>query len=1540
MAAPIPALERPFAEIRSRLRLRRTVRGTVVAMLLIVSLAAAGCAMDVVFELPRLMRCMLFILWLYYSTLIVRRHILNPWRATLPEPEIAKTIEERYPAFSERLITLTSEPTGSRHLIAQLGRESERRSRAIQSAVAAPGTSLVRDGLIAVILLIAVTTAIALLPGGAERTRRFVIPWYEPGRARDFQVVVTSGEPVVRRGDAVSLTAYLERLKANAVYPPTIDLLVREGDKETMIPMTGDDRGVYVFTKPNVRSEFQYRVRLRNESGDWLTVRVGDAVDLTDDSSMTIQPPPYANGAARTINGFGEFDALQYSTVHLCFALNRTAEAIALEFATPDGNSQTIPVTANGLTASAAHLIKQSGMFKLTLTGEHGLKSTLVAPVKALPDMPPAFVTVAGLSNRTLEIRPGERLPLAIGVADDLAVSSIRLEYRTAGSNASPQQIAIPLEGLGTPHAMGRWAFDTTGKCKTGETLQIRLCAVDGRSLPDLKLGPQETTFPPNDWLTLRITNSARPLAEQNIFGQRDAIADRLKAAVAKVNEAKAEVQAVAEGPKGRTGLSDDQYVRLKNAREGAAKAVESLQDAARDASLIPELTPIADQAKAIADGPVRQGSDATKRAESLSESAPRAAEFDHAYRQFADAIRRIEETLARNDALARSRLDKRILDDLAAEERELAAAAAKAQPGPESAALAAKQRELRERLAAAIRESEGLRSAYDAQAKKRAAELAAEAEKLKSQFEQNEKERQVAEKTALTARNQALAESQKQLAREADQLANAAKAGSQAGNVTPPKTGSASTAAQKFADGDPLAAMAEQESAARELDRTAEAFEQAANARRDPKVLAKQVARWQQDFATRYAATTKTQSAGELPAHVRERMQAEQEAIRKAVEAIRVPSKFANRKAEAKTKADDVSHLLAKSAPAGVALREAARATEALAEQLPSREERLKFSRGEINKLIDEQANIARDNQDATKAPADTAAKKRAELAERQKQLAGTTASLDLPGLESRKEKAAAIVQDAADDLKDGRSQDAQASLAESRRQLERLKQAVEGIEPADTLVDRLAQKQREIANAAERLKPDSPAPEFDRLGELERELNRELSGLSSPESSGLANAAKDAAREAELATRRPMNQKPDVDELKKKTKAAADAMDRLADRMNVAESDANRVERLIRNRERAAEQAKQLAGKPVNPDAHADAQRKAQSDIDELTNTRVGKAEKEKAQALAALQKLAQTPDPDRRAELQKQAAESLVALQQAIKGEWERAQAYRRSAPDGKPDFDAKSAPGLPTADIAQAARELAAKQRAMRDQAAREAANGASRGAAGEALRKKDADLAKLIRSLAEQVKAEADVAGMSRTDEAHRIGNAMQKAGDTAKQASDQAHRANRESAAGRPDTAKQARGEARSNLQATADALAQVAKPGETTPARSPSGDAGKAAAEMANAEKQLAANNAQAAGKAMNAAADALNPPSEKNGPPGNGPPGEPQKKSDSAATATFLPPDLKQYAGVPWGDLPGDVKSKIVQDLRAKYGDEYARIIKLYFEQLADSK
>jgi hypothetical protein len=52
------------------------------------------------------------------------------------------------------------------------------------------------------------------------------------------------------------------------------------------------------------------------------------------------------------------------------------------------------------------------------------------------------------------------------------------------------------------------------------------------------------------------------------------------------------------------------------------------------------------------------------------------------------------------------------------------------------------------------------------------------------------------------------------------------------------------------------------------------------------------------------------------------------------------------------------------------------------------------------------------------------------------------------------------------------------------------------------------------------------------------------------------------------------------------------------------------------------------------------------------------------------------------------------------------------------------------------------------------------------------------------------------------------------------------------------------------------------------------------------------------------------------------------------------MLETDLQKYAGKKWGDLPGELRTKIVQDLQARYGEDYARMIQLYFEQIADKK
>jgi uncharacterized phage infection (PIP) family protein YhgE len=52
-------------------------------------------------------------------------------------------------------------------------------------------------------------------------------------------------------------------------------------------------------------------------------------------------------------------------------------------------------------------------------------------------------------------------------------------------------------------------------------------------------------------------------------------------------------------------------------------------------------------------------------------------------------------------------------------------------------------------------------------------------------------------------------------------------------------------------------------------------------------------------------------------------------------------------------------------------------------------------------------------------------------------------------------------------------------------------------------------------------------------------------------------------------------------------------------------------------------------------------------------------------------------------------------------------------------------------------------------------------------------------------------------------------------------------------------------------------------------------------------------------------------------------------------------LPRDLKlePLQGKSWGELPGELKTRMIQDFRTRYGEEYAEVIQQYFERLAQT-
>lgn len=96
-------------------------------------------------------------------------------------------------------------------------------------------------------------------------------------------------------------------------------------------------------------------------------------------------------------------------------------------------------------------------------------------------------------------------------------------------------------------------------------------------------------------------------------------------------------------------------------------------------------------------------------------------------------------------------------------------------------------------------------------------------------------------------------------------------------------------------------------------------------------------------------------------------------------------------------------------------------------------------------------------------------------------------------------------------------------------------------------------------------------------------------------------------------------------------------------------------------------------------------------------------------------------------------------------------------------------------------------------------------------------------------------------------------------------------------------------------------------------------------------AMRQAARALGSAAQRASAQARQALPRPTGRAGQP---PPGS---AGDGGPMALPTGPLTGDYAGRPWGELPGELRARLVQDLRARYGDDYAEAIRRYFEQLA---
>ncbi|MFO0805019.1 MAG: hypothetical protein U0791_18090 [Gemmataceae bacterium] len=1234
MSREIPLDDR-LDGLASRVRRQRILAGASLSALLAVSLFLLIAFLDARFDWSANVRAASAIGGLCLVAAIAWRTAVRAWLSEPPLEEVA-----------ERMMA-----DDSPNVVAALARE-EKEHRHYPSRPSFTLASLA--GLAAVI-----TVAVAMENG--ERVRRIAIPWHTRTAIAPFEIVVVSGNAVARRGEPVTLTAYLKPRDPSASMPG--DARLRTRDRE--IPMEGAN-GAFHATLPAAESDFEYRVEAGSETSEWFTTLIADPVELAPNSSLTIAPPQYLAGCVKPNTvPFAELEAVQHSTAAVQLRFTRPAESATLEWRPDDRNpfesADVIPITlaADRRSGTAMVPLRANGMLRAVLVNETGprrLQTETAVGVRVRIDQPPRFERLEGIATQPRTARPGQQLRILFTATDDFGIDSASLELEKGPT-------PILLERTGPTRAEGLATI--TMPANEGEAIRVRLRVRDTRRVPSEALAAQEIVFPPAGWFEVKASFTGQPFAEQQIAGQRDSVKAALAAACARFDAWRAELETIKSESKPQGEPALDHTLRLAVIRDQVRETRVALERCEAEVRLTAELAPLGDRIAAFVGGPVQE----------VEAAIDGASNTSTARLMFVVQARAEAEGLASfNDRFARYRLDRVRLQALANE----------VDTGTPAASLAELKR--------IIAESEPLTRGQAALASTESQRLAAAALRLRIHLQELDA---AALGLSTGLRKEVLAEhaaAQAELAKTAVEFTKRWEAPLRLASLAPPKRDSFERVVQSLHDDKPVDALTAMEQLAAALDKLAGECGTWTADRTDAKLAGAQFAKWQADLRMRFVADPKTAPA------------AEQRALIAAVEAMHMPPGDMLRESVLIHARLALQRIELSNPAAEVAMRLSAQALERLADKTPTLQDRHNRSRIELDKLRKEQEEILTyaerairsfDKLVLTPAVMQNLAVKLEPLQIRQSRWADRAAALDVPRHELRQARVVLAAKAAAADLKDGLPYDCLASLGACIREFGRLKQSLENTMPADVRAAELAGKQSEALRLVLAAGNDAPAKAWEPVVALQRDIANAagLADFAAPEAPGLVADARKAVELAELSLRDGSN----FDTIVRRLRDAKESLTLLADRLNDREPEKDRMLRFAAMRRTAECNAKRLAGRMPNPDASAAARAELDGELADLAMTRVGAAgQAAKRKALDAYLRLMNRPDPDRQASDQKQLADVLAEIAGPMAKE-----ARLTTRPDFEQPMADAAGDHLPSAKPAAELRELAKRERELRE-----------------------------------------------------------------------------------------------------------------------------------------------------------------------------------------------------------------------------------------------
>lgn len=1256
---------------------------------------------------------------------------------------------------------------------------------------------------------------------------------------------------------------------------------------------------------------------------------------------------------------------------------------------TPDRRSGTVAVSAD-----------EPGTFAFTLHDEHGLASRPETPRRLIvrPDAPPVVVAKGPAGAK--ESRPDDTLRVAVAARDDVAVASVELHYAIERSKSKPEsgQVNAPLAGLGTKAAKGAASLELKSLgLKPGDAITYRVRVADNRPAPrgpNVVWSNEESLEIVANADPMLARQSAAKRAELQ------AKLDELKKAAAENRKEAEQLRYSADAAQRGNGEWDRERQQALSERESEARAVaDRLQLLARDFQAEPEFQALARPARQIAEVEAEAARAVLDRAKRADDAEQRLDDLRQADARLGAVVGRLDELQQQFDALSKRDAERERLAALARREADLARRAEAMQDGADRARLdqlQAEQNAVRNELDELVRKSPELKTELLAAQARDADELAKRARALAER--QREEARQATDLTKQADKLKGLADEQRAIEDEARRLAldvdnalsenHRGRLNTQAVRepVVPLERGAMDEARQRL------------EGAENELRRLARDIEDVPT---DPKALARRLVQRQDQLNGQIAeASAEARGKNELTAEEKTALTRalkpladRQEEIARLAKVLAeakpsdphhpVPGDLFETARQSTAKAAE--GLRDPSRPRDIEHRqhEARQFLARLADTLPDpwkRQEaarpKLDEARRHTHEVASELERHLRETAPQPGQPYDPA-KGAAELAQRlgsvaqkQARAAEVLAALE-PDSRAvpQRDRAARRARQLAEALDAAQKQGGQpnesaamrprlaALQVEARAAFDRLEQKMNQQVPADDVAAELAAEQRRWLG-----KLDRPEDRADAAAD-QRRLSTALRNLNAPDA---ALEQAEAVRLADRAAQALADPAASESNTAKAVQQAKDAAEVLAGRL--ADEDAPRA------RAAALSRAQRALGEP---DAQADpaaATQRQKAIADAVSRLPLdGKQSAiEKARRAAEMAEHARNTE----AHMPSAAPPTAAALAQARE---QAAQALDDLAAHAPADPAPKTAPArsrdwpdpalsLKPAQVEQA-RALARRERQLRE---RLQALLGERVAPQQEIRRESATLGRELTGLRDRARGVSDRAQGPAHEAAQLLGEhaprAMDQGSDHLAQGQPHPARDHQRRAAelvergaqqaedlaaalraDRPADAQQAQGQgqgqgdspaqlgaAREALQRAQNEINQAREPGQAAAAMRAAGQAMRQAAEQLRAAAQP--RPGQGEGQAgQDDPSLAANSPAQPGTPKG-------QTKDPHSGPGGSAAPDLAQLqdmirskTGRAWGELPGHLRTEILQMSQSRYRDDYARLIQLYYREIA---